>query len=111
MKVTLERYRACRETRVPICGGAHHVTVRRPTELAVARAGGIGIDFAIGCVVGWDLTVADLVAGGEPEPADFDAAVFAEWIADKPGDWRALVDAVSDAYQAHKDAADERGNA
>ena len=109
-ELTLERYRAARETSVP--AGKHTFRIRRPTELEVARVGGsIGIDFALRCVVGWDLQEIDLIPGGAPEPVAFSPELFVDWVADRPEDWRVIVDAVTSAYKQHKDQADERGNA
>jgi hypothetical protein len=52
-------------------------------------------------VVGWDLKEIDLVPGGNPVPADFDADLLVEWMLDRPDDWGDLSKAIKEGYTAY----------
>jgi len=84
----IDRMRARRECRVE--AGGHAFTVRRPTRLRMALWGG---ELRLAeCVVGWDLTLSDLLPNEVAEPAPFDALAAAEWIEDRPEIFAAIVE-------------------
>lgn len=112
-KISLEKYQKSRETIVS--AGSFSFTVRRPTRMDVARIGANGglvsLEFAARFVVGWSgVNEADLIPGGDPEPAEFDGALFAAWIADRSDLWKSLAEGVSNAYQQYEEATEARGN-
>lgn len=112
MRVDLARLRRSRQIEVE--AGGHRFTVERPTMAEVVQAGGMlraDVEFLARHVVSWDLTVADLVPGGDPEPADFDAEVCALWLADRPDLWAPLGTALRDAFRAYEEALDAKGKA
>jgi hypothetical protein len=103
MSAIHRRLLEARKTKVKV--GAHEFQVRRPTDAeAMALHRGDSVDM-VGVVkqftVGWNLTELDLIAGGAPDPVAFDAALFADWVEDKPDLWAVLGDAIIEAYKAH----------
>lgn len=58
-------------------------------------------------VVGWNLTEADLIAGGTPKPVEFSSALFLEWVADQPKVWQPICLGIRQAYQQHMDAIED----
>lgn len=95
---------AARESTVE--AGGHAFTLRRPTayDLSRIRAGidsGKTYDLLCRFVVGWDLREIDLVPGGSPVPAPFDAALWADYLADTPELWSPLGDALTAQIAAH----------
>ena len=107
MATLIERIRTARQQRVPSRGKIF--IVRRPTDLEameLREAGGIKQgELITRFVCGWEeFTELDLVPGGGPDAVAFDAALFAEYIADHPEHWPAIVDAVMGGYQTHQDA-------
>ena len=110
-KLDLARFQKSRESVVE--SGDKKFTIRRPPALDVARIqnGRIDIDFACKYVVGWPgLTEADLLPGGDPEPVEFDSALFVAWIADQPQHWNPIVNGVISSFQMHEEASEARGN-
>lgn len=111
-EINFERMAAARQSNLPV--GRHNLTITRPSpwDVLTAQAEGLRLDieWAAGYVVGWDLTEADLVPGGDPEPVAFNASAFRMWIKDEPNLWKPLVDGIKDAYQQHEKALAERGN-
>ena len=109
-RLTLERYKKSGQTRVE--AGGFTFVVQRPTQAEVYAAGDrrIDVDFVARHVVGWEgVHESDLVAGGDPEPIEFDAAVFSAWLADRADLWAPLTDAVVSSFKAHEEAQEARG--
>ena len=108
-----DKFEAARRQQLAL--GAHEITLRRPTawEVCELQRPGRAADlaWAAGFVTGWNLLESDLLPGGDPEPADFDPVVFLEWIKDRPAHWPVLIDGVIGAFQRHRAAEEERGNA
>jgi len=103
----VDKLRAARRFQVTEAG--HAYTLRRPTDAEVAemrRAGDVSaLDLVRRYVVGWDHTELSLgLPGGGPEPATFDADLWAEWVADQPALWAPLSTAILDAYSRHDEA-------
>lgn len=104
MSALSEKILRSRESVVP--AGGFKFTIRRPTDLDMiefskARRPADLVRF----VVGWkDVTHGDLYPGGDGAPATFDAEACAEWLADRSDLMVVLVNAVAEAYQAHKTA-------
>ena len=112
MAVDLARLKRSRQHEVD--AGGYRFTLERPTQYEVASAGGLlraDLDFIVRHVVGWDLKESDLLAGGDPEPAVFDADVCALWLADQPDLWRPLAQSLRDAFVAHEEARAAKGKA
>jgi hypothetical protein len=100
MDATLSRRLAARERRLEL--GGHGYTLRRPTALQRIEAGrGSGLDLVRACVVGWDLTLLDLVPGGDPTPAPFTAELWSDWLDDHPEIWEPISLAILDMIAAH----------
>lgn len=110
MKLDLARFQKSRETR--LSAGGHVFIIRRPSPLDVMRLGqSINIETATRFVVGWeDVNESDLLPGGNPEPVDFDAAIFALWLAERTDLWEPLVKGIVDAYRQFEEAQENRGN-
>ena len=109
-----EKFQASRRSWVE--SGKHRFQIQRPTMLDVVKSGRDGeqltIEFAAGFVVGWDqVTEADLIPGGDPEPVAFDPAIFKVWIAEQPALWRPISEGIAAAYRAHEERTEARGNA
>lgn len=101
MASDLERRQKARETVVEADG--HKYTVRRPTAMQRIRlAGASPVDLVRECVVGWDLQRLDLYPGGDPQPAAFDADLWADWLADTPAIWEPLSRAIVEQVGAHE---------
>jgi hypothetical protein len=99
-KLLIEKLRRAREVTVDADG--HKFTVRRPTDAdAAVLSTSTRLDMLRQFVVGWDLTELQIVPGGGPDPVPFDAALWAEWIADQPELWEPLGSAIENAYVAH----------
>jgi hypothetical protein len=105
-KTLIERLQRARQSTV--VSGGRTFTVRRPTDLEMHEVAD-KIDQRVVLqrfVVDWGaMTEIDLgIPGGAPEPVAFDAALWAEWIADHPEHWGDLTRAVVDGYHGHKQA-------
>lgn len=112
MAVNLSRLKQSRQTDTEV--GGYRFTLERPTQYEVASAGGLlraDLDFVARHIVGWNLKEADLVPGGDPEPAEFDAEVCALWLADQPDLWRPLAQALRDAFVAYEEGRAAKGKA
>lgn len=102
----IERIRAARQRAVTV--GGHAYTIRRPTDAeAIELSESDGLTLIRRFVVGWDLAEIDLVPGGGPEPAPFDPALWAEWVADQPDVWAPLAIAIRAAYHDHAKARED----
>ena len=101
MSALLDKIRKARESVVTI--GDWRFTVRRPTDVEVMDLlGNVTVAALIPFVVGWEgVKELDLIAGGDPHPLAFDAAVCAEWLADRPDLLRPLAEAIMDGYARH----------
>lgn len=106
------KFEAARRSQLPV--GSHMLTIRRPSpwDVATAQASGarLDLDWASSFVVGWDFQEIDLIPGGNPEPVDFDSAIFVEWIKDNPDHWQPLIQGVISRYREHEDTLSARGN-
>lgn len=100
MSVLADRIRRARESQVE--AGGFVFTIRRPTDAEAVSLGGLD---AVGImrrfVVNWNLKEIDLVPGGSPVDAAFDAEAFGEWVSDQPQTIATLSTAIVEAYQAH----------
>lgn len=97
-----DKIRKARETSVTV--GGFTFTVRRPTDVEMLRlrAEGLTLDSLIGFVVGWSgVKQIDLIPGGDPVPATFDAETAREWLSDRPDLLTPLVDEVLAQYRKH----------
>ena len=97
----LDKLRKARESTVE--AGGFRFTVRRPTDVDVmGLRGNVTVATLIPFVIGWDgVRELDLIPGGDPHPLAFDAAVCAEWLADRPDLLRPLAEAIMDGYARH----------
>lgn len=112
-QIALDRFRKARQSRVS--AGKFTFIVQRPTMLDVVKAGSgesqVSIEFAARFVVGWEgVDEADLIPGGDPEPVEFDPALFAAWIAERSDLWLQIAEGVAAAYRDHEEQKEARGN-
>jgi hypothetical protein len=100
MSALADKIRRARESTVAACG--HSFTIRRPTD-ADAMTLGEATVLDVGCrfTVGWTLHEIDMIPGGSPVAAPFDAEAFREWVSDQPEVLGTVSAAVVAAYQAH----------
>ena len=95
MSVLAEKMRRAREMRVE--AGGHVFIVLRPTRLEYVQKfrGDSAVEGVFGQIVGWDkVREADLVNGGDPHPAPFDADACREWLSDRGDLFNAVAEAV-----------------
>lgn len=96
----IDKIRKAREVAVEADG--KQFTIRRPTDEEAAQLQeATAIVYVKKFTMDWELTELDIIPGGGPEKVPFDAALFAEWVADKPTLWIPLGTAILDAYRAH----------
>jgi hypothetical protein len=95
---TLEARRKAREKVVEI--GGHAYTIRRPKPAEMLE-NMTRIELVRRFTVGWDLTNADLVPGGDPEPEPFVADLFADYVDDMPELWGPLSEAIQAEWSAY----------
>jgi hypothetical protein len=97
----VEKLRRAREREVEACGFVF--TIRRPTDIEAQRLKvGTSLADLVPFVVGWkNVREMDVVPGGDPHPLPFDAAVCAEWLADRPDLLQPLVEAIVAEYRRH----------
>lgn len=100
MNRTLEARLRARERQV--AAGGHSFTVRRPKAAEIID-GLDGLDAVRRFTVGWNLTNADLVPGGNPDPEPFDAALFADYVEDNPELWPPIAEAIVAMWREHED--------
>lgn len=102
MSALVDKIRRSREHRVPV--GRHTFVIRRPTDLDM-------LEFAqdrratklLRFVVGWeDVTEGDIIRGGDPHPAPFDAEACAEWFSDRMDLFGPVTEAIIAAYEEHR---------
>lgn len=95
-----DKIRKAREKQVEV--GGFVFTVRRPTDVEAMNLGGAPLDRMIDFVVGWTgVRELDALAGGDPHPLKFDAAVAREWLCDRPDLLLPLSDAIVNLYRDH----------
>jgi hypothetical protein len=101
MATLLERLRAARESWVKV--GEFEFLIRRPTDVEMLRArGDLPSEFLRRVVIDWrGVREIDLVPGGDPTPAPFDAALLVEWAEDRQQLYVDLVSAVENQIAAH----------
>lgn len=100
MSALADKIRRARESKVD--AGGHSFTIRRPTDAEAATLGGMDTVGILGrFVVGWNLKEIDVIPGGSPIDAPFDAEAFGEWVSDQPDIIGTLAQAVIDSYKAH----------
>ena len=115
MSALLQKMLRAREVRI-VAGSPRRYTfiARRPTPIEREEKfkGDTPARAILSLVIGWeDVTEADLIQGGDPHPLPFDQAACAEWLADRPDLFAAVVDGVVKAYEAYtKDLDDILGN-
>lgn len=100
-----DKIRKARESSVTV--GGYTFTVRRPSDVEMLRlrSEGLTLDGLIGYVVGWSgVKQIDIVPGGDPVPAEFDAETAREWLADRPDLLTPLVDEILALYRKHVEA-------
>jgi hypothetical protein len=100
----VKRMRAAREQWVE--AGGFRFLIRRPTDWELAKkAQGSRFELVFEHVVDWDgVREADLIPGGSDEAQSFDAAVWRDFIADRPDLWERLLEAVIDACNRHAES-------
>jgi hypothetical protein len=101
MNRTLAARLKSREQDVTVNG--HVFTVRRPKPAEMVQDM-THMDLIRRFVVGWNLTNADLVPGGTPDPEPFDAALFADFVDDDETLWMPLSEAISGLWKARVEA-------
>jgi len=104
----LAQMRRDREKRVTV--GEWTFVVRRPTDLEITEFKGKLDQRKIleRFVLDWSgLLERDLIRNGTDREIEFDRAIFLEFIEDKPDLWNVITKAVTEAYQAHKEATEE----
>jgi hypothetical protein len=96
----VQKLRKAREVQVQ--AGGYTFTVRRPTDVQMMALSGQGVEALVPYVVGWEgVREIDVLPSGDAHPLDFDAAVCAEWLADRIDLLSPLADAIIAAYKAH----------
>lgn len=101
---TLQARLRARESQVTIDG--HVFTIRRPKP-AEMIGDQTRMDLVRRFVVGWDLTNADLIPGGVPDPEPFEPALFADWVEDNADLWAPLADAILAEWRTYVAAKDD----
>lgn len=97
-----DKIRKSRQKVEPV--GGFDFTILRPTDLDMmefsrSRNPADLVKF----VVGWDkVKEMDLLPGGDGHPVPFDADACSEWLADRTDLMVPLVEAITKAYQVHK---------
>lgn len=95
-----DKIRKARESTVE--SGGFKFTIRRPTDAEAVALGDVSTVQLLGrFVVGWNMKEIDLLPGGSPIDAPFDAEAFTEWVSDQPDVSLELSKAVVDSYKAH----------
>lgn len=100
MSALADKLRRARESVIE--AGGHQFTIRRPTDMEAVQMGEqTALDILCRHTVGWTLKEIDLVPGGTPVDAAFDAEAFREWVQDQPTVFAALMEGIKGAYAAH----------
>jgi hypothetical protein len=78
---------------------------RRPTDWEAHEMQGVDVrqmDVLEKFVEGWEnVAELDLVPGGDATSAEFDRALFADWVQDNPKYWLPLCSAIVAEYESH----------
>lgn len=103
----VEKIRKSREQHVPV--GKYTFIVRRPTDMEMLE---FRLDrrpiALLRFVIGWEgVTEGDIIPGGDPHPAPFEADACAEWLSDRMDLFGPVSEAVIAAYEAHRRTQDE----
>lgn len=104
----LEKLKKSRQTTIPV--GGFNFTIQRPTQFDLGEMSESGFSAKAilkRFVVGWDLKEIDIIPGGNPVAAPFDADVFAEWVSEQPEIWTVLRDAIWEQFTAHNKVVEE----
>ena len=98
----IEKIRKSRESKVT--AGGFTFIIRRPTALEMIEIQNQPRGRAIlQFVIGWEnVTLLDMMPGGDPNPLDYDADVAAEWLTDRLDILAPLADAIFESYRAHE---------
>lgn len=102
MSALADKIRRSREQRVEL--GGFVFVVRRPTDVDMAQLyrSRQPTDF-LRFVVGWEkVREMDLIPGGDPHPAPFDADACTEWLQDRGDLLTPLIERIGEIYQEHK---------
>ncbi len=115
MSALLQKMLRAREVRIVAGSPRKHTFIaRRPTPIEREEKfrGDTPARGILSLVIGWeDVIESDLIPGGDPHPLPFDQDACAEWLADRPDLFAAVVDGVVKAYEAYtKDLDDILGN-
>jgi hypothetical protein len=107
MNPLVEKLRKARESSLEV--GGFDFTIRRPTDVEVVQMdkspGGAG---AIPFVIGWGkVREIDVLPSGDGRLLAFDAEVCREWLSDRPDLLGPLLEAITKAYIAHREAIKE----
>lgn len=94
-----------------VTAGGRKFTIRRVGQLAFLRLqekhrgdGAAFVDaLVLQSVVGWEMTEADLYAGGGDSPVEFDPVLFATWLDDEVQTHSDLAEAVLEQLQRARD--------
>lgn len=102
MSALADKIRKAREKAVEV--GGFSFTIRRPTDVEMVEfAGTKKAESLLKFVVGWDrVKEIDLIPGGDPVPAKFDAEACQEWLTDRSDLFPEVINAIIESYQAHK---------
>ena len=98
-----EKIRRSRES--VIDSGGFSFTIRRPTDIEMLEVSRTKrpSDF-LRFVVGWSgVKEIDLIPGGDPTPAIFDADACDEWLSDRTDLFTTVVNSIVESYQKHKE--------
>lgn len=101
MSALLNKLRKAREQIVEV--GGFKFTIRRPTDLEMIELGAHGSSARLlPFVVGWEgVKELDIIPGGDPTPAPFDADVCADWLSDRPDLWGEIASEIVGSYRKH----------
>lgn len=93
--------------------GKYTFTIRRPTTYDAAllfQNDPTQYDVARDYVDDWDgVKDRDIVPSGGGDAAEFDKALWAEWLSDKPDLWEPIFNHVVKSYQSYQDTVDGEG--
>ncbi len=103
MGALADKYRRALEGRVTV--GDFTFLFRRPTwEEGRRIPGEASAERLLSHVIGWQgVREIDIVPGGDPTPAEFDAAACLLWLCDRPDLSGPVAQAIMDAYLQHID--------
>lgn len=104
----VKRMRAARECQQEVNG--HRFTCMRPTEGDLSeKTYDTGLSILLDFVTGWDLTEADLIPSGGPEPVEFTKDRWRAWLFDHSEVWNPLSERILNEYTRHQEKKAEAG--